>query len=108
MVTQTCLILNGTLSNAQSAKCSQIADRSYAKFHEEILNVGGLTGANALDVARVGLDKALFTRNATLFLDALDHVRTEMVVKDEVRADGIRADGAFGEFILCNMSHRCS
>lgn len=71
--------------------------RSYELFFRPINGVsGGLTGANALDVARIGMDKALLNGNATLLMQAYKRVHSEVVIQDKVQADGIRADGSFG------------
>lgn len=73
--------------------------RSYELFFRPINGVsGGLTGANALDVARIGMDKALLTGNTTLLAQAYERVQSEIVIQDKVRADGIRADGSFGAY----------
>jgi hypothetical protein len=55
-----------------------------------------MTGANALDVSRIGMDQALLTGNSTLLADAYRRSHVELVIQNDVRADGIRADGAFG------------
>ncbi|KAF8652215.1 hypothetical protein AX16_004493 [Volvariella volvacea WC 439] len=97
-VGQTCLILGDTLEPSQYAKCIEMTARSYQKFYEPINGVSaGLTGANAIDVARIGMDNALLTGNVTLLEDAYRRVQVELVIQNEVRADGIRADGAFAQ-----------
>ena len=58
---------------------------------------GGLTGANALDVASVGIDLWLRTANATLLAQAFGMVNKELAIQNAVRADGIRPDGSFGQ-----------
>ncbi|KAF8643576.1 hypothetical protein AX16_008964 [Volvariella volvacea WC 439] len=96
-VGQTCLILGSTLDATQRAKCIEITARSFQKFYVPINNVGQLTGANAIDVARTGMDNALLTGNVTLLEDAYRRVQSEMVIQNAAAADGIRADGAFGQ-----------
>jgi hypothetical protein len=54
------------------------------------------TGANALDIARIGMDFALLTGNATLLADAYGRAHTQVVIQNAVSADGIRPDGSFG------------
>lgn len=56
-----------------------------------------MTGANALDVCRIGMDQALLTSNTTLLADAYRRSHLEVRIMDAVKADGIRADGAFGK-----------
>lgn len=60
-------------------------------------NVDGLTGANTLDVCRIGMDQALLTSNEDLLTDAYRRSYRELRIMDQVKADGIRADGAFGQ-----------
>lgn len=42
------------------------------------------------------MDEALLTSNTTLLADAYRRSHLELKIMDAVRADGIRADGAFG------------
>lgn len=92
-----------------------MTSRSYETFDRPINGVSdGLTGANALDVARIGMDQALLTRNATLLRNAYQRFQSELVIKNKVEADGIRADGSFGRpplIALCAfviLSETCS
>jgi len=67
-----------------------------------------LTGANALDIARLGMDQALLTGNSTLLADAYGRSHAELIIQNAERADGIRADGAFGMLDLLefhNITH---
>ena len=59
--------------------------------------LGPITGANALDIASVGIDKGLLTKNISLLFDAYRRVHADIVVQNKVGADGIRADGSFGQ-----------
>ena len=97
---QTCLLLNDTLSSAQLEKCVQMTGRSYGTFGRIINGLGTLTGANTLDVANIGIDQALLTSNVSLLTDAYQRVHSEVQIRNETKADGIRADGSFG---LCNV-----
>ena len=103
---QTCLLLNDTLSPAQLDKCIQMTGRSYGTFGRIIDGLGNLTGSNALDVAKIGIDQALLTSNVSLLTDAYQRVHSELQIKNEIRADGIRDDGSFG---LCSIrkKNRC-
>jgi hypothetical protein len=74
--------------------------RSYGTFGRIINGLGILTGSNALDVAKIGIDQALLTSNVSLLTDAYQRVHSELQIKNEIRADGIRADGSFG---LCSI-----
>lgn len=70
--------------------------RSYATFDHNINGVGFLTGANALDVAKIGIDNSLLNYNVSLLTDAYRRVHTELQIKNGIQVDGIRADGSFG------------
>jgi hypothetical protein len=74
-----------------------MTSRSYGTFQGPINGVGILTGANALDVAAIGIDSGLLTTNASLISDAYRRVHDELAIRDEVKADGIRRDGSFGQ-----------
>ena len=76
-----------------------MTSRSYATFGH-IHGVGTLTGANALDVAKIGIDQALLTSNVSLLTDAYQRIHLELQIKNGNKADGIRADGSFG---LCSI-----
>jgi hypothetical protein len=66
-------------------------------FDTNIHNVGSLTGANALDVAKIGLDQGLRSGNGSLVTDAFTRVHNEVVIQQVATADGIRPDGSFGQ-----------
>jgi len=99
-VGQTCLLLNDTLTPAQLDKCIHITGRSYGTFGRTVNGLGTLTGANTLDVAKIGIDQALLTSNISLLTDAYQRVHSELQIKNENKVDGIRADGSFG---LCSI-----
>lgn len=69
--------------------------RSYDAFQRPQATY--LTGANILDVSKIGIDGALLSINASQLTDAFGRVHQEVTVKDNVQADGIRPDGTFGE-----------
>lgn len=97
LVSQTCLLLNDTLAATELSNCTHITGRAYATFDETINGLsGGLTGANALDVSKIGIDQALLTNNVSLLTDAYGRVGTELQIKNGIKVDGIRADGSFG------------
>ncbi len=97
--------MSETLSNAQRNNCTRITMRSYSTFHRPINRVGSLTGANALDVASIGIDLALLTNNISILTDAYQRVQLELQVKNDIKADGIRADGSFGEYSRIPVEH---
>jgi len=99
---ETCLLLGSSLSAAELEKCKHFSTRSYNAFTTPI-KVSPLTGANALDIAQIGVDQALLTLNATLLTDAYRNARAELKIMDTVRADGIRADGAFGMSLIQDL-----
>ncbi|KAF8898701.1 polysaccharide lyase family 8 protein [Infundibulicybe gibba] len=97
LVSQTCLLLNDTLAPIQLSNCTHMTGRAYGTFDHNINGVGFLTGANTLDVAKIGIDQGLLNFNVSLITDAYGRVHNELTIKDELRADGIRPDGSFGQ-----------
>lgn len=77
--------------------CTRVTARAYGTFNRRINGLGHLTGANTLDVAKIGIDQALFTNNATLLSDAYTRIHNEVVIQDASKSDGIRRDGSFGQ-----------
>lgn len=71
--------------------------RTYGTFDHYINGVGYLTGANTLDVAKIGLDQGLRVMNVSLITNAYARVHQEVVVQSAVSSDGIRPDGSFGQ-----------
>ena len=90
LVGQASLLLGDALSSSQLNHTTYVLSRSY--------NFTGMsfTGANALDVSRIGMDQALLTMDTTLLDNAYQRSHAEVIIQNAVRADGIRADGAFG------------
>jgi hypothetical protein len=112
LVAQTCLLVKEALPVAHKTRCVDMTGRSYGTFDHNINGVGFLTGANTLDVAlsvckscssllhsfleSIGIDSSLLTGNLTLMADAYRRIHAEMVIKNAIKSDGIRADGSFG------------
>ncbi|KZP31301.1 polysaccharide lyase family 8 protein [Athelia psychrophila] len=96
-VGQTCLMLNSTLLPSEVYGCNRMILRAYGTFDRYINGVGYLTGANTLDVAKVGLDQGLRAMNLSLITDAYARVHAEVVIHQTVSSDGIRPDGSFGQ-----------
>ncbi|KAJ7181703.1 polysaccharide lyase family 8 protein [Mycena crocata] len=94
LVSMSCLLLNDTLLPAELEHCTTITGRAYGVF---VTNVGFLTGANTLDVAKIGIDQALLTVNISMLTDAYRRVHAELTIATAVQADGIRPDGSFGQ-----------
>ncbi|KAJ3511292.1 hypothetical protein NLJ89_g4183 [Agrocybe chaxingu] len=94
---QSCLLLNETLAQEQLSSCSRMTLRSYGTFDRFVNGLGTLTGANTLDVARIGIDQALLTYNTSLLTDAYRRVHLEVQIKNGIKVDGVRADGSFGQ-----------
>jgi len=97
LVSITCLLLNDTLSDSEIGTCINMTSRAYHTFIVPANQVGVLTGANLLDVAKIGIDLALLTSNVSLLTDAYSRVHNELMIKTPSRADGIRPDGSFGQ-----------
>ena len=96
-VGQTCLMLNSTLLPSEADGCSRMILRAYGTFGHFINGIGYLTGSNTLDVAKIGLDQGLRSSNLSLVIDAYARVHAEVVIHQNVSADGIRPDGSFGQ-----------
>lgn len=71
--------------------------RAFNTFSTGINGVSSITGANTLDIASIGVDLSLFTGNATLLSQAFTKINAEVMIQNDVKADGIRADGSFGQ-----------
>lgn len=71
--------------------------RAYGIFGNFIRGIGFLTGANTLDVAKIGLDQGLRASNLSLVTNAYARVHAEVVIQQGLSADGIRPDGSFGQ-----------
>ncbi|KAJ6503511.1 polysaccharide lyase family 8 protein [Mycena vitilis] len=97
LVSMTCLLLSDNLLQTELGNCTTITGRAYATFIHPANQVGVLTGANALDVAKIGIDLALLTLNASILTDAYARVHSQLVITTPPRADGIRPDGSFGQ-----------
>ncbi|TEB06349.1 polysaccharide lyase family 8 protein [Coprinellus micaceus] len=98
LVGQTCLLLNSTLTSDELLSCGHITSRGYSPFYRA-KRPGFLAGANVLDIGRIGVDAALITANYTLLVDAYQNIHGELTIRDEVKADGIRPDGSFGQHL---------
>ncbi|KAF8078588.1 polysaccharide lyase family 8 protein [Lyophyllum atratum] len=96
-VGQVCLLLGASLTASEQASCVRLTGRAYNTFQTGINGVSAITGANALDIASIGIDEGLLTSNVSLVLDAYGKVHNELIVKNDLKADGIRADGSFGQ-----------
>jgi len=95
-VGRACLLLGDSLDEPQLDKCSQMTSRAFSVFYRAI-RPGFVSGANILDIASIGIDLGLLNGNVTLLEDAFREIHDGMTIYNEVKADGIRADGAFGK-----------
>ena len=94
LVNEACLLLNASLTAIQSNSCNTISARAYDTFYE---GKSFLTGANVLDVAKIGIGLALLTSNASLITEAYGRINAEVVIEPGVMVDGIKPDGSFGQ-----------
>jgi hypothetical protein len=88
------LLFNAKLTPAQFNSCTTISARAYDTFYQ---GKSFLTGANILDVAKIGIDLALLTSNASLITEAYSRINNEVVIQPGVMVDGIKPDGSFGQ-----------
>ncbi|KAF8843948.1 polysaccharide lyase family 8 protein [Paxillus ammoniavirescens] len=96
-VSETCLLINDTLSLTQAGNCSHITLRTYGTFDNYVNGLGYLTGANTLDVAKIGIDQGLRVTNVSMMFDAYQRAHDTLVIEQAVKADGIRVDGSFSQ-----------
>ncbi|KAJ6615863.1 polysaccharide lyase family 8 protein [Mycena sp. CBHHK59/15] len=96
-VGQVCLSLGDSLSASERAGCTRITQRAYGTLQTGINGVSAITGANLLDIASVGIDLGLSLGDATTVAAAYASVHGDLVVQNALKADGIRADGSFGQ-----------
>ncbi|KAI0271375.1 polysaccharide lyase family 8 protein [Gloeopeniophorella convolvens] len=94
LVDESCLLFNASLTASQFTSCNTISARSYDTFYE---GKSFLTGANILDVAKVGIDLALSTNNVSLITEAYGRINAEVVIEPGIMVDGIKPDGSFGQ-----------
>ncbi|KAJ7688180.1 chondroitin AC/alginate lyase [Mycena rosella] len=97
LVSTTCLLLNDSLIQTELEHCTTITGRAYGTFDHSIHGAGFLTGANTLDVAKIGIHQALLTLNISMLTDACRRGHAELAITTPLRADGIRPDGSFGQ-----------
>ncbi|KAI0757019.1 polysaccharide lyase family 8 protein [Daedaleopsis nitida] len=96
-VGEVCLLLGDSLTPSELAGCTKMTSRTFATFDTGINGVSNITGANALDIASIGIDLGLFTQNATTVAAGFDRVMADAVIQNGTKVDGIRADGSFGQ-----------
>ncbi|KAH9898428.1 galactose mutarotase-like protein [Cubamyces lactineus] len=98
LVGEGCLLVGADyLTDTQVGNCTHILTRSFGTFDHNVNGLGYLTGANTLDVAKIGIDSGLLINNASILTDGYGRIHTEVVVQNAVKADGIRPDGSFGQ-----------
>ncbi|KAJ7651176.1 polysaccharide lyase family 8 protein [Roridomyces roridus] len=96
-VGQVCLSLGGSLSTSELAGCTRMTGRAFNTLQTGINGVSAITGANLVGIASIGIDFGLFTGNATTVAAGYNAAHSDLVVQDAIKADGIRADGSFGQ-----------
>lgn len=97
LVAQSCLLINDNLTITQHNNCTHITSRTYGTFDHNVNGLGILTGANLLDVSRIGIDEGLLNSNVSQLTDAYRRIHAEVLVQNIIKSDGIRADGSFGQ-----------
>ena len=97
MVGQSCLLISDKLTDTQASNCTYITGLTYGTFGHSVHNLGIATGANLLDIAKIGIDQGLRNMNESIISDAYSRIHNEVIIENKVKADGIRADGSFGQ-----------
>ncbi|KAG1833845.1 polysaccharide lyase family 8 protein [Suillus variegatus] len=98
-VSQSCLLLNSTLTPTQLGNCTHITLRAYGTFDHYVNGIGYITGSNALDLAKIGIDEGLLVVNISMIVDAFTRIHETVVIEQPVGSDGIRPDGSFGQHL---------
>ncbi|KAF7335470.1 Polysaccharide lyase family 8 protein [Mycena venus] len=96
-VGQVCLNLGSSLTPSELAGCTRMTGRAYNTLQTGINGVSAITGANLLDIASIGIDQGLLLGNASTVAAGYNAAHSDLVFQNAVKADGIRADGAFGQ-----------
>ncbi|KAJ8589420.1 polysaccharide lyase family 8 protein [Rhizopogon salebrosus TDB-379] len=98
LVSETCLLLNDTLTAPRLGNCSHMSLRAYGAFDH---GYGFEAGANILDMAKIGLDQGLLVLNVSLVSDAYRRVHNTLVIQEDIgiKVDGIKSDGSFGQHL---------
>ncbi|CDO71536.1 Polysaccharide Lyase Family 8 protein [Trametes cinnabarina] len=98
LVGEGCLLVGvASLTDTQINNCTHILTRAFGTFDHNVNGLGYLTGANTLDVAKIGIDSGLLINNASMLTDGYSRIHKEVVIQNAVKADGIRPDGSFGQ-----------
>ncbi|KAI8995602.1 galactose mutarotase-like protein [Trametes punicea] len=98
LVGEGCLLVGAaSLTDTQVNNCTHIMTRAFGTFDHYVNGLGYLTGANTLDVAKIGIDSGLLINNASIVTDGYGRIHNEVVIQNAVAADGIRPDGSFGQ-----------
>ncbi|KAJ7692130.1 polysaccharide lyase family 8 protein [Mycena rosella] len=96
-VGQVCLSLGSSLSAEELAGCTRITGRAFNTLQTGINGVAAITGANLLDIASIGIDQGLLLGNASTVAAGYVAAHSDLVFQNATKADGIRADGSFGQ-----------
>ena len=97
LVSQSCLLVANNLTDTQHSNCTNMTGRTYAVLGHSINGLGVATGANLLDIAKIGIDNGLLNQNVTIIADAYSRIHAEVTIQNAIASDGIRADGSFGQ-----------
>ncbi|KAG1749613.1 polysaccharide lyase family 8 protein [Suillus paluster] len=98
LVSESCLLLNDTLTQTQLSNCSHISLRAYGAFDH---GYSFEAGANILDMAKIGVDQGLLVINTSLVTDAYRRVHNTLAIQQNIsiQVDGIQSDGSFGQHL---------
>lgn len=88
LIGDTCLLLRSQLTTSQKASCTKIQARSFQK-------IGGMTGANLLDMSSIGISLSLLNDDPVLLQNALNKFYNGVFINPMTFGDGIQSDGSF-------------
>lgn len=88
-MSQSCLLLNNTLTPTQLGNCTHITLRAYGTFDHYVNGIGYITGSNALDLGKIGIDEGLLVVNISMIVDAFTRIHETVVIEQPVGSDGV-------------------
>jgi len=99
------MLLRDSLTADELKYCGYMTYRTYQKLGTQ---AGYVAGANILDIGKISVDSALIVNDVRILADAFRCVHNELVIHDDLKADGIHPDGSFSEWHSLTLDVVCS